>query len=494
MRGLPLLKKIGILIVILLVFIGYLQYKNYKENHFAVDKKKFNVKDSFAAVMASDYSNIPFLENADHYDIVDTLDKEVPLVNMRRDLRIEKVWLSMDNLYILTSFKLSQDDKSLDDIPEIRIGKLVFHRDNGKDFPYSTPEMKYGESGTLVQAPQGLERRTFNHRVYQSQVISMDFSGAFYGDEDYEKAINSINKVTLSDVKLVEKQKGKKKDKQTSVDDITIPISFNLDKYLVKTIPIHQELAINNSKIVFKSYELYFDHGALKYDIKGNSSPIEMTANFKLDGKGASSFDEENSKNIVYNTISLVDNPYNEIDVYNPDFKTVTIEPEQYSFMDTNKIEFTITKKQIKQLTEGKTHEIKVGNIKNGEIYFGVNGSIDYYGSFYLKFTNNNKGYPTVDNNMHFMVEQNFLGQSDENIKYMKATMPSISIENDKKKTLHTLQPEGIPNDGEEDKLVYGFYINPTEWDISKTFHITLKGLIYQDELKVDPVTISLKE
>lgn len=97
-------KKLGILVIVLIGFIIYIQLDQYQDTHFKVDEQTFNVKDDMQQVMAPYYKVRPNLKQADRYNIVNDVNKEIRLTNQRRTLTIDKVYLGPNSFFYAVSF------------------------------------------------------------------------------------------------------------------------------------------------------------------------------------------------------------------------------------------------------------------------------------------------------------------------------------------------------------------------------------------------------
>ncbi|GGH88820.1 hypothetical protein JOD43_004387 [Pullulanibacillus pueri] len=488
MKHSSLLIKIGVVVIVLLLFIGYLKYQDYQKDHFVVDKKSFNVKTSFSAVMQEDYDKIPTLKNADRYHIVETVNKDIPIVKMQRDLRIEKVWLVAGRVYILTSFKLLKTDRSLEDVPKLTIHKFIFHRKNGPDFTYDIGKSEINADGV---SPLKLTQRTFDHRVYQSQVLPFEFNGTDKEKDAIKKAdLNAIYKLTLAGMQLITNQKGEAK--KTAIKDITVPAQFNFEKYLIDTLALNKKLTIDDVTLTFKSYRQYYDHGELNYKVENPGHMVKLDATTQFDGKIPEPIDE-NSKNIVFGEFNLTHGTAGEFDIYNPDFKTMTIQPTGYVTKEDQTITFKVTQKQMESLSQEDKGEIQVGTFTHGKIYIGKPANTHREGNFYIRFKQDRHS-PQLSE-LRFVNATNLPTQNikDEEVKQMYGELTPIKVTNNKGKTIMSLENEGIETLGDGRK-VYDFSVDPDEWHGSKAFQFTIQGLMYQEKIKINPITISLKE
>ena len=99
-----LIQKGAIVVIVLLLFVAFIQYREYKNTHFAVDQKTFHVKNSMDQIMQDIYQEYPSLslEDAFHYGVGVDVSKDIPLVNERRDIKIDKVWLNFGNIFLLS--------------------------------------------------------------------------------------------------------------------------------------------------------------------------------------------------------------------------------------------------------------------------------------------------------------------------------------------------------------------------------------------------------
>ena len=280
-----LIQKGAIVVIVLLLFVAFIQYREYKNTHFAVDQKTFHVKNSMDQIMQDIYQEYPSLslEDAFHYGIGVDVSKDIPLVNERRDIKIDKVWLNFGNIFLLYSVDLLKGDKSLKEIPSLKVGKIIMHRDNGPDFIATM------DSNDL--SPKK-DMETYNHRVYQHFLKAYNFSNVTFTSVDdvkhfKENYLDHVTSITLDNVKMV---LGKK---ETALNNIKLPVSFNFDKYSVKTIPINKEIHLGDTLVKIKDYQKFFDHGELNYEaVNGSSNIINMIADVKVNGKNVVNWDK----------------------------------------------------------------------------------------------------------------------------------------------------------------------------------------------------------
>ncbi|MGV3488568.1 MAG: hypothetical protein ACO1OC_08300 [Tuberibacillus sp.] len=481
-----LIQKGAIVVGVLLLFIGFIQYRDYRNTHFSVEKKTFNVKPSMSQVMKDIYKDYPDLEGVFRYGIGVEVNKEVPLVGERRDLRIEKAWLAPGGLYLIYSVNLLKGDKTLDDIPELDVGNIAFHRDNGPDFTLSFLK---GNTGTRPQKVKD----TYNRRVYQYFVQPYDYqSAAKFTDEKTFNHFEShylehVKSVTLKNVKAV------KKKKKTKVEDIPFSASFNMDKYLIKTVPVNRKIQLGDEiSVNIKDYQQFFNHGVLNYEAENGrmGSIISIVANVHF--KGGSTLINWNEDNSIPKTFSLVDGQQ-----FFPNIgaSSVTITPLRYEYTDSTPIHFRISKSKMKSLADQPGKEFKVADIKNGGIYISIGSNNQNNNGLQIIFKYDNTKYPHVGN-MNWMTSAEFNNLSKEDQDAVSKNNQIIDIKDSEGHPLTTFTASGMMNEGDDVKGYdgYQFYAGFVNWFDFSGLDITLQSVVYTNKITTEPITIPLEK
>lgn len=488
-----LIRKGAIVVVVLLLFIGYIQYRDYKNTHFAVDKKAFHVKGSMDTVIKDINKNFSGIEGAFKYHIAVDVNKEVPLVGERRELKIEKAWLSPGFVYLFYSVNLLKNDQSLKDIPTLQVGKITFHRDNGPDFSSALGENQFQIMNPSPDKKGKELQETFDHRVYQNLLtllnldmanMNVDFNDQKSSKDFQKKYLEHVTSVTLSDVHMV---LGKTK---TAVSDIQFPASFNFDKYLVKTIPINKDIQLGDMKIKMKDYKKYYDHGELDYTSEDNTvdNIVSMKADVNVNGA---------PKDINWDSFGDMDNTLfiREGKQYFPETnaKSITITPKEIGYVDKTPFKIHLTKQEMEDLDKNHNAEKKVGDIKNGSIFLSL-GNDQSDNGFSLKFKYDTSKFPHVGQ-MNFMSDGELRTFSDEDRQMFIQDNQIIEIDlNDGEgHPLNTFHFSGMTSD-KPGVDVYKFNGDKIDWFKFTGLDITLHAFVYMDKITSDPITIQLEK
>jgi len=467
------LQKIGIALGVVLLFVGYLQYREFKNSHFAVDKKAFNVKDSMNEVFADIYKTNPLLKNVFKYGIAVNVNKEVPIVGEGRTLRIEKAWLSSGGIYLLYSLDVLKKDQSVNDIPALQIKNVIFHRDNGPDF---TMSVIHDQADQIL-----IIKDTYNYRLYQQYMENLDFRNMSFSSEEerdqfMDDYVNHIRSVTLDGVKLV------KGNQEVAVDDIRFPASFNIDKYLIKTIPVHQTISANGLTFQLENYQQYFDHGELNYKVETeeSTSTIWVSADIKIKGRPKNYIQED------------VDDPalfyIDGFSLYFPDIEgdAIVIKPNEYGYVEKKPIHIHIDKNHLRDFENNTEKGIKVSDITNGSIYFKRNGKYDP--SFELVFMYDENKYPHVGE-MYWMTQEEYKNIPEDE-RSLDKTSTIVDIKDERG---HSLSFSVGNAPGKNGQYIYQFDSGPVDWLQLSDLNITLHSLVYVNKINADPFTIPLK-
>jgi len=165
------LVKIGLVVFILLLFVGYNIYLKWDKTNFTVDSEVFNVKDHFSQVMDEEYKWNGRLRLADQFNKIKSIDIAKELPNEQRQIKIHKAWFTMETLFILYSINLQKDDQAPDDIPELNFSEVTFETSNGDVKSFDTRQ--YGRYREGYEEDE-YEGEVFEKRLYRSMVLGID--------------------------------------------------------------------------------------------------------------------------------------------------------------------------------------------------------------------------------------------------------------------------------------------------------------------------------
>lgn len=464
------LKKIGLVVVILVAFFSYLKLSEVKAKHFKVDVKSFHVKPTETALLKTEFSAMPNLDSANHYHIMMDENVTVPLVNMRRTLHIEKVWLHESFLYVLYSVDLKNTDKTLADLPKFSFSKIQLHCKNGKTLNVSPNDSLLGVPPT--------SRATYNYRVYGEVAYGFEFSRkgllTLKSRQDLLNDLKKIDKVTLLNPTI------ELRNKKTALKPITFPAKLNQDKYYVGSKPVkNKEINVKGATIQFEKVKTYFDHKELEYKVITNKNHfISMASSVQTFGGSDPSIPAAYTSDLIFNSHTM----YFE----NADADRVKITPEKAMTKLDKTIKIKISPQVFKQLLNTNTQK-KVADVLNGQIYFGFDRRMSF-NSFYVGFKKEPNKEPQISSSLFFL--PNNPKNNRQNTIYNDLTLVSFStldgkpINWDMSDSFTSTEEDGEQkaffNMGQLDKLDHGVLIE-------------LDGLTYEEPVKSKPITISLK-
>src|SRR5699024_4007893 len=161
--------KIGIVVLLLLIFIGYNTYVKWEKTHFTVDSDAFNIKDSFAEVMDEEYKRVERLRLADQFNKVGNPDITENFPNKQRQLKIDNTSLQPGRFFVLYSVNLQKNDQLPEDIPELNFSEVTMKTMDGdsKTFPIKESE----EIGENVD----YEGTVYDRRLYRGIEFELDY-------------------------------------------------------------------------------------------------------------------------------------------------------------------------------------------------------------------------------------------------------------------------------------------------------------------------------
>ncbi|WEG13504.1 hypothetical protein PU629_03810 [Pullulanibacillus sp. KACC 23026] len=461
-------KKIGMVALVLVIFLVYMKFNDYKTKHFKVNAKTFHVQSSKADLLKDEFSAMPLLEPANQYHIMMDESVDVPLVNMQRTLHIEKAWLNEGFLYVLYSIDLRNSDKTLTDVPTLSFNKIRLHFSNGKTVDVTTNE------DPSVNTPS---RLTYNYKVYDEKLLGLEVDpGALQlkGNENYMDVLNKIDKATLLDPTL--EVKGQPK---TSLSNISFPVKLNQDKYYVGSNPINKEMKVKGTTIQFTKVKKYYDHDELEFKTLNNKKHlVNLTYQFRPADGDSSPVD----KFLPGDTTSL---DFNSHSAYMEDSgDRVQIIPQKVSYKLNKSIKFTITPEMFKKLSTNYGEE-KVADIPGGHIYFGIEMEED--GFFYLGFKSDsrNEAQPTA----YEFVSKNFASKMSKEARDQTTFITFTTLDG---KSIDLDTPDQFSTD-EGTGETKTFFSRPNADSPEKGFKVEIDGLIYEEPVNTNPITISLK-
>ncbi len=459
------LKKIGMVLLVLAAFFILIKVNDDRAKHFHVNAKTFHVKSTKNTLLQTEFKFMPLLEPANQYHIMMNENVDVPLVNMRRTLHIEKAWLHPDFLYVLYSVDMKKSDQTLADVPQLQFSKIQFHFKDGKTLDVTTTPTGFqaGSSPNL--------RSTYDHKVYGEVLCGIPFNPQVFKARNIEAVMNKIkqiDKVTLINPTIL------LKEQKSAVDAITFPIQLNQDKYYVSSQPINKKIQVKGATIRFNQIKTYYDHSELDYQTVANPNHL---LNIEFDVKPKGSNQPQGDRYVVGLELDSHSTLLSETKV------PFAIQPKKVEYKLDKPIKIQISSGTFKKLLKSNS-EKKVADLPNGSIYFGFDQEKDP-SAFYLGIKRGPNKEPQI-NDINLISKKQASAMSQSTIN--QVTLISIT----------TLEGDAI-DAGMSDQIfskngeIKSFFRLNNLDKLDQGLNIELDGLIYEQPVDSAPITISSK-
>ncbi|MBO8155446.1 MAG: hypothetical protein H0Z32_03200 [Bacillaceae bacterium] len=199
------------------------------------------VADNWEDVKAFQYEKIPGLRRAEKLGLArqyENIKVEVPGTN--RTLSIDEIWFAKDFAYLFYSIDLAEDAYDLtrenaeENFPELFIKHDLL--DDKRDIILRSSRGRWPKSEGIV----------YQNRLYQ-QIHLVEFSKNT--DQGYER-ISSIDELLLTDAVV------RIGDETYELEDIRLPVYYDEDDEVVKTIHVGQELEVMGHTLKWEKLEL----------------------------------------------------------------------------------------------------------------------------------------------------------------------------------------------------------------------------------------------
>lgn len=297
--------KIGIVLLLLLIFIGYNTYVKWEKTHFTVDSDAFNIKDSFAEVMDEEYKRVERLRLADQFNKVGNPDITENFPNEQRQLKIDKAWFQPGRFFawfqpgrffVLYSVNLQKNDQLPEDIPELNFSEVTMKTMDGdsKTFPIKESE----EIGENVD----YEGTVYDRRLYRGIEFELDYDSLEDVDLNYlEKFIDETGVITLDHATLTEHGDEEDNDTKNHVENLKVTDQFSEENYSLATIPLDEEIVLDNDDVIyFSQLELTMASNHLYLDSEKDDATIQGVGAY-FTWEGTTSEQEIHSRHVYGN-------------------------------------------------------------------------------------------------------------------------------------------------------------------------------------------------
>jgi hypothetical protein len=426
-----------------------MNYFQKQEAMVKVDPEKFTIVDSEKELVDKFAPHIEGYKLATEYDLVKEFDKEYPIIELNRTLRIEKAWYMMDRLFVVYSFDLKNGDKDPKDIPSLTVKNLTFNTSDGGTEKLAARNGEYNRGG-FNDIEKGF---VLNNRIYKGQVL--------FANETYEKLFQKlmdgeeIETIVLNNLTLKEEQPN---GNEIAMKDIALDLNFNfLESQILDEIAIDKEVKlVNGDRIKLTKFQLGIYNNAVYFSADTSNKSIR---NFDVDVAFPSDMElSEEMKDYFSRSFHITYDQEGKRLLYIPGFEEIpeyiTLNFKAAEYTGTEIIEFTITEQELKSFltssTEQWDYERLVGKTKDFEFVFAGISHTDLNGpenmSIKIGVNTLNKQNKLVD--MYFTQHQEYeeslkraeeFADKDPYAKYWLETVgPIIKITNDKNEELLT--------------------------------------------------------
>jgi len=281
------LTKVGLVLFLLLLFIGYNVYLKWEKTHFTVDAEAFNVKDSLDQVMEEEYKWIEGLQLADQFNKLKNVDISRELPNQQRDISLHKTWFLPGGFFVLYSINLQKGDENPQDIPELNYSKVTMKSSDGETKTFQT--LQNNDIRETIR-DDDYEGEVLDKRLYRSLLLVIDPERIQDDDtQDLEHFFENMNKIMLHEATLNyhENNENNSDDSGKLIDNLAVSMDFNFEDYEYATIPIHQEILLDNGrKLQFGDLDVSAYQNTLYFAMEENNASLKnMEANIVWDGR-----------------------------------------------------------------------------------------------------------------------------------------------------------------------------------------------------------------
>lgn len=365
-------KKIGMKIIpVLLLFGAFLVYLNWSQN----SEPTFEINKEFTEVQSETKvfkqisqeltgSFIPI-----EYHLFQDVDLEKVLVEERRTLEIEKVWMQDNYLHLIYSLDMLPEDQNEKEIPQLTINGLSLHSKENS-IALNVNQSSNMRSNTIPQS------YVYKHKLYRG--IAIDMVGSEEEFDEFQQVYewNNIDYITLQNPEMVKDSK-----KGETLNSISFDTSLNpqfdqtLEAFeLNKTTNLDNGLQVKWKDLMFRMHHLTLSFQLEKTEEILQGITLDTVSNGKVMSEG-------------YYPVMKKDNHY---EVSLPTFESTPdnfqVQVRALDFIDRNEpLSYTISSEMINRgiaLPKGnKLDVIEELGTRNGMTvsYAGLSNTIPGY-------------------------------------------------------------------------------------------------------------------
>jgi hypothetical protein len=363
------LKKIIIIVVIGIAFLIIMNYFQKQEEIIEVSPDKFTIVDSEKELDKKFGELIPGYSLANQYNLLKEYNIELPIIKENRTLRIEKAWLFRDNLFIIYSFNLKQDDDEPENIPTIQIKSLTVETSDGDNQTLTVPnaykpaDFKAMETGYV-----------FNNRIYKGEVIHPN---AFI-DTLVQKLSSGIEITKINLNKPILKSE-KAPDIEVTLKDLNLDYQFNLEEsQTLKKVNVNQKSKLANGDILhWHEFHVGLEGNRLYYSVEPADAKIRRV-DFKIDFPEGVKVPEEYS--YFNGTYPITYDNSGKSYFYIPSFEefpeALTLNLTGVEYVGKERVQFTIPKDEIDLYFNKKNYNANIKEVGKTKDYIFMYGGL----------------------------------------------------------------------------------------------------------------------
>ncbi|MCA0989064.1 hypothetical protein [Guptibacillus algicola] len=258
-------KNIPKLLVVLVVFAGFLLYMNWSQNEqptFQVSEE-FQQVDTEKELMDEITSKLTRSELATDYELFTDVDYEKILMEDRRALRIEKAWFRQGILQLIYSIDLRQEDKKISDVPYLMFEDLTL-KAGGKNHKLNLTKQ---ETNWLVKG------NVHNYRLFRG--VNIRLTGSEGNFEEIKKVMenDTIDQIVIDQPEMIHGSYENKKTLEPMEIDVSLSTNPNEE---LESIALNQSTTLSDGRTIdWEALTLSIDNTKLSFQLKNTDRPLQ---------------------------------------------------------------------------------------------------------------------------------------------------------------------------------------------------------------------------
>ncbi|WP_377891241.1 hypothetical protein [Alkalihalobacillus sp. R86527] len=258
-------KNIPKLIVVLVVFAGFLLYMNWSQNDEPTFKvsEQFNQVDNEKELMNEITRKLTRSNLATNYQLFTDVNYEKILMKDRRTLRVEKAWFRQGTMQLIYSIDIRSEDKELSDVPYLMFEDLSLEAGGeSHDFDLSIEDTNWLVKGYV-----------HNYRLYRGVTIRL--TGSEGNFEEIEKVMENdkIDKIVIDQPEMIH---GSYEDKKT-LESMAIDVSLStLPNEKLEKFDLNQTTTLGDGRTIeWEALTLYIENTKLSFKLKNTKRLLQ---------------------------------------------------------------------------------------------------------------------------------------------------------------------------------------------------------------------------